>query len=149
MRRPKDDEDQYNHFQVVVQPKPNLAEQKVSCVYCQSQMKFLSGMPEGHGQWLCEACGSQAFEGYGDTPAHDSDYKTLAITNDPYPTIEGSLARPLLKDIAMDDELDIEDKEKVQDPRRHVKIDARTGNRRIRYGMRYAFTSAEEATRQI
>lgn len=140
-----DDDDQYNHFKVIVPPKPNLAEQKVSCVYCQSQMKFLTGMPEGHGQWLCTSCGSPAYEGYGDTPQHDSDYKTLAITNDPYPTIEGSLARPLLKDISADDELDLEEKEKE----RRITVDSKIGNKRIRYGLKYIFTSAEEANKQI
>jgi hypothetical protein len=108
-------------------------------------MKFLVGMPEGHGQWLCTSCGSQAFEGYGDTPAHDSEYSTLAITNDPYPTLEGSLARPLLKDIPTDDEEDLDEKTRQQVGR----VDVKTANKRIRYGMRYAFMSAEEATKKI
>lgn len=82
-----------------------------------------------------------AYEGYGDTPSHNTDYKSLSSPNDPYSTDENT-TRPLVRDLPSD--LDEE-----QDRSHYVRVDLTSVDKRKRYGMRFAYLTAEQATRQI
>lgn len=142
----QEETEQSDQLQVITKPRPDLSLQRVYCVFCSSQMKFLTGMSTGHSQWLCETCGRQVYEGYGDTPARDAEYHTISALNDPYPfddpdSIAGTPA--MLKDISLDSD-EIEDTEK-----RGVVTTSQAGNKRIRKPMRYAYSSPDEATKQI
>ena len=107
-------------------------------------MKYLPGFPDGHAQWLCTQCGCMAYEGYGDTPSHDTEFNTLRSPNNPYAT-DDSIDRVIVKDVPADSDLDGEYTNRQQ----YGRIDATNRDKRRRHGMRYAFQTAEEATRKI
>jgi hypothetical protein len=137
-----DDSNSDNQFHVI-QTKAIVdpMSERLYCPFCKSLMRYLPGFPVGHAQWLCEGCGHTAHEGYGDTPSHDSDYRTLSSPNDPYPTTE-NLSKAFVKDLPSD--LDEEE------PRgQWGKVDINTADRKKRYGMMFAYLTAQEASRQI
>jgi hypothetical protein len=146
-------------FQVIAPSKPDYRTQKVACVYCGSIMKWLLGMPEGHGQWLCENCGAAAYQGYGDTPDHhstDPDSKLIVSPNDPYPTgvmgMDAGLGKAIFKDAPFH-ELDLELDEEFDElkpgpgrPRIRNVSDSRGGDMKRRYGLFHDIRTAEEAS---
>lgn len=140
--------DEADRYEVMAKPKSDLSKQRVFCVFCNNaNMKFLPGMPLGHSQWVCESCGSMAYEGYGDTPARDTEYRTIASLNDPYPMDDpDSIIKPTLKDIDIATEPELEQE---GDKDHLAKVDSKSGKHRMRYGLRYAYQSAEEATKEI
>ena len=139
-------EEDDDRFHVIVTKAPiDPTTEHVYCPMCRrSRMKWLPGFPVGHAQWLCESCGVTAYEGYGDTPSKDSSLRALATPNNPYATAE-NISRPYVKDIPTD--LDNNDEPQVRGER--GRIDLTTKDKKRRYGMRYAFTTAEEATKAI
>lgn len=146
-REPDDDEEQQqqeNQFHII-QTKAVMVDpttERVYCPYCRrSLMKYLPGFPQGHAQWLCTSCASTAYEAYGDRPSYDTDYKSLSSPNNPYQDSD-STAKTVIRDIPSD--LD-EDERPVQWGR----VDVKTADKRKRYGMRFAYLTAQEATRQI
>lgn len=82
-----------------------------------------------------------AYEGYGDTPSHNTDYKSLSSPNNPYPTSENA-SRPLIRDLPSDLDED-------EDRQQYGRVDIKSVDKRRRYGMTFAFLTAEQATRQI
>lgn len=148
-------------FQVIAPRKPDYRYQRVACVFCASIMKWLSGMPEGHGQWICENCGSLAYEGYGDTPAHNTDpqSKLLVSPNDPYEygalglDAGGDMAKPMFNDLP-EPELDHEIDETFDELRARGRPPIKrvsdapgsaSGIKR-RYGMMHDIRTAQEAS---
>lgn len=135
------DEDlQFHVIQTKVAVDP--AAEKVYCSICKAAMKYLPGFPEGHRQWICESCGCIAYQGLGDTPSHDSDFNTLASPNNPYAD-DDTIDRVIVKDIP-DPDLDAEPERQL-----YGRVDITNRDKRRRHGMRYAFQTAEEATRKI
>lgn len=81
-----------------------------------------------------------AYEGYGDTPSHNTDFKTLNSPNNPYTTEDNF--KSIIRDLpSPDPDLD--------EYKQHGKVDIASVDKRKRYGMRFAFLSAQEATKQI
>jgi hypothetical protein len=138
----RDDDDSLD---IVTKPRRDLQYERVSCVFCYSTMNFLPGMPVGHSQWMCSNCGSMAYEGYGDTPARDTKYDTLSISNDPYP-VDDPYSRPAIKDIELGTEVDEPDTAHLG------RIEHTIGGRKLRRPMRFYFQqhqNALEATMEI
>jgi hypothetical protein len=151
-------EQEEERFQVVAASKPDYSTQRVACVYCGlgSLMKWLPGMPQGHGQWLCERCGSMAYEGYGDTPLHNTDPHADMIisTNEPYPTGIDTvdMARPYVKEMPSDLDVELEqefDEERAAGRPSITQIWSGNKNVKRRFGMAHDIQTAEEATRMI
>lgn len=137
-------DEQQDRFHVIA-TKANIVDptsERVFCPYCHALMKFLPGFPQGHAQWLCTSCAEVAYEGYGDRPSHDTDYKSLSSPNDPYST-EDNIAKTIIRDLPSD--IDEEEEERGQWGR----VDVSTADKRKRYGMRFAYLTAQEATKQI
>jgi hypothetical protein len=133
-------------FRIIVTKAPGSKEsERAYCPMCKGFMKYMEGMPVNEAQWICQSCGLTAWEGYGDTPVRDTSLKGLSAPNNPYPDESVTVSRPVLKDVPseLDDELD--ERTKGQWGR----VDIRAADKKRRYGMRFAFMSAEEASRQI
>lgn len=138
------EEDGTNSLQFhVIQTKAIVdpSSESVSCPYCHALMKFLPGFPQGHAQWLCTSCAATAYEGYGDTPSHNTDFKTLNAPNNPYATEDNF--KTIIRDLPSPDV--IEDEK----PQRWGKVDLNSVDKKRRYGMKFAFLTAEQATKQI
>lgn len=97
-----------------------------------------------------------AYEGYGDTPLHNTDPHADMIisTNEPYPTGIDTIdmARPLLKEIPSDLDMEIEEEFDEERPKGRTPIrQIWSGNKNIkrRFGMAHDIRTAEEATRLI
>ena len=114
--------------------------ERLLCPYCHSLMKYLPGFPQGHAQWLCQGCAHTAFEGYGDTPSHDTDYRTLSSPNLPYPTEDQF--RTVIRDLPSD--LDEESQHG-----QWARIDVSTAEKKRRYGQMFGYLTAQDASRQI
>jgi hypothetical protein len=84
-----------------------------------------------------------AYEGYGDTPSHNTDYRSLSSPNDPYATDE-NLSKAIIRDLPSPDP-DLDSDEKTY----YSNVDVSSIDKRKRYGMRFAYMNAQEATRQI
>lgn len=158
--RTGDQDPEHTPFQVVGPSKPDYRTQKVACVFCSSIMSWLRGMPEGHGQWLCQNCGSVAYEGYGDTPAHNTDpeHKLIVSPNDVYPTgaagFDLGMGKPFFKDVSNDLDMEIDeefDELKPRPGRLNIKhLSEKTSeNVKRRYGMHHDIGSAEEASAML
>lgn len=160
------DPETHDTMQVIAHSAPDYRIDKVACVFCNSIMKWLSGMPEGHGQWLCQSCGRTAYQGYGDTPTHNIDprNKLIVSPNDPYPTgpqgldAGNGLGKALFKDLPQDNTIELELDEAFDELRptggrpRTRQLPDRKGidkNVNRRYGMMHDIQSAEEAAGMI
>lgn len=142
-REPDEAEDSANMFHVIqtkaiVDPTSEI----LHCPYCHSLMKYLSGFPQGHAQWLCTSCAATAYEGYGDTPSHNTDFKTLNSPNNPYNTEDNFKA--IVHDLPSPDPIEDDGQ-----PQHWGRVDINSVDKRRRYGMRFAFMTAEQASRQI
>lgn len=142
-REPDEDDDSNDNQFHVIQTRAIVdpMSERVYCPFCKSLMRYLPGFPQGHAQWLCEGCGHTAHEGYGDTPSHDSDYRTLSSPNDPYSDASNS-ARMIIRDLPSD----------LDDDESHGqwgRIDLDTVEKKRRYGYMFAYLTAQEASRQI
>jgi hypothetical protein len=140
-----DEENNENLAFHVIQTKAIVVDptfERVFCPYCHSLMKYLPGFPQGHAQWLCTSCAQTAYEAYGDRPSYDTDYKSLSSPNDPYAT-EDNTTKTIIRDLPSPD--DDQDERSQQWGR----VDVNTADKRKRYGMRFAFLTAQEASKQI
>lgn len=135
----REDEEQLFHV-LITKAQVDPTSEQVYCPFCHCLMKYLPGFPQGHAQWLCEGCGNMAYQGYGDTPSRDTDYKMLSSPNNPYPTDD--MSKSFIHDLPSD--LDEE-----QDRTQYGRVDINSVDKRRRYGMQFAFLTAEQATRQI
>lgn len=142
---PANEEDENQLFHVI-QTKATVvdpASERVYCPFCRhSLMKYLAGFPQGHAQWLCESCAHTAYEAYGDTPSHDTDYRSLSTPNDPYADSD-SITKTIIRDLPSDE--DEEEEQRTQ----YGRVDVTTADKKRRYGMRFVYLTAQEATRQI
>lgn len=131
----------------VIQTKANLvdpASERVFCPYCHAFMKFLPGFPLGHAQWLCTSCAEVAYEGYGDRPSYDTDYKSLSSPNNPYQDTN-STAKMIIRDIPSD----LDDGEDEEHHGQWGRIDVTTADKKRRYGIMFGYLTAQEATKKI